>query len=94
MPERLWKFVSKWREKGVSLSDDEADYIYRCCLRKMEVAKVKNPEEYIDLLFPDEIKDYLFRAYVNATAWLRMNGLEVSEDVQYVQSNSVPSPVS
>lgn len=93
MPERLWKFVKEWRDKGVDLSDEEADDIYRYCLRKMEVAKVKNPDEYIDLLFPDEIKDYLFSAFVNATTWLRMNGMEVREDVYGLQTGPLPSPM-
>lgn len=94
MPERLWKFVKKWRDQGVDISDKEADSIYRYCLRKMEVAKVKNPDEYIDLLYPDEIKDYLFRLSVNATTLLRQWEKEVGENVFNMQTNPLPSTVS
>lgn len=72
MPEELQKVVGEWRGKDVSLSDEEVDEVYRHCLRKMEVAKVKEPEKYIFLLFPDEIKNYLYRRAVNATTILRM----------------------
>lgn len=94
MPDGLQKTVEEWREKGIDLSGEEADEIYRHCLRKMEVAKVKNPDEYIFLLFPDEIKNYLFRQAVNATTILRMLEKEGGKDVFSLQTNPVPSPVS
>lgn len=95
MPDGLQKTVEEWREKGIDLSDEETDEIYRYCLRKMDVAKVKNPDEYIFLLFPDEIKNYLFRQAVNAaTTILRMLEKEGGEDVFSLQTNSMPSPVS
>ena len=81
MNDKARKITDAYMACGIPLTYDDEELVYGYCLRKMEVAKVENPEEYIDLLFPDEIKDYLFRAYVNATAWLRMNGLEVSGDV-------------
>jgi hypothetical protein len=37
----------------------------------MEVAKVSNQEEYLPLLYEDEVKNYLYRQSVNATAILR-----------------------
>lgn len=94
MPERLWKFVTEWREKGVHISDEEAEMIYLFCQRKMEVAKIKNPDEYIDLLYPDEIKNYLLRLSVNATTMLRRIKKEVGEDVFNMLTNPLPSPVS
>jgi hypothetical protein len=37
----------------------------------MEVAKVEVPEEYINLLYPDELKHYILRHWVNASTILR-----------------------
>ena len=33
--------------------------------------KIENREEYLPLLFKDEVKNYLFRCSVNATTFLR-----------------------
>ena len=70
MPDGLQRFVEELREKGAYITDEDADDVYRFCLRKMEVAKIKNPEEYIFLLFPDELKHYIFRLWVNAMTTL------------------------
>lgn len=94
MPEGLWKFVEEWRAKGADISDNEADDIYRYCIRKMEVAKVKNPDEYIDLLYPDEVRNYLLKLSINATTMLRQLRKEVGEDVFNMYASSVPSTVS
>lgn len=94
MPERLWRFVKEWRDKGVDISDEEADSIYRYCLRKMDAARVNNTDDYIDLLYPDEIKDYLFRLSVNATSMLRIMRMEAIENVYGMQKNTMSSPVS
>lgn len=94
MPEQLWKSVEEWRRKGTTVLDEEADEVYRQCLRKMEIAKVENPDEYIFLLYPDEFRNYLFGRAVNATTTLRMMGLEVNSDVFDLYAESVPSKVS
>lgn len=41
------------------------------CNRKMDISKIENREEYLPLLFKDEVKNYLFRCSVNATTFLR-----------------------
>lgn len=84
MKEELREVVEEYRAKGVTITDEEAESIEKYCYRKMEVAKVENPEEYILLLFPDELKNYLFRWYVNATTMLRMEGLLDVPDMQAV----------
>ena len=94
MPKKLWKIVEEWREKGVNLSDDEAVIIYRYCIRKMEVAKVKNPVEYVNLLYPDEIRNYLFKISVNATTMLKQIKKEVEGNVFDLFTDSLPSPMS
>ena len=77
MPEKLWETIKEWRDKGVAFTDEVALSIYQFCLRKMEVAKVENPDEYIFLLYPDAVKEYLFSDYVNTVSILRMYEKEV-----------------
>lgn len=84
IPKGLWKFVEKHREEGVMLTDEEVDDVYNYCLRKMEVVKVENPEEYIFLLYPNELNNYLFRRTVNTTTIQRMIGGK-KECVQYAK---------
>ena len=66
MPEQLWKTIEEWRDKGIAISNQAAEMIYSLCLRKMEVAHVKNPGQYINLLYPDEVRNYLIRQSANS----------------------------
>lgn len=72
MPEKLWETIKEWRDKGVAISDEAAKMIYALCQRKMEVAKIEDPESYIFLLYPDEVKNYLFRSAINARSFLML----------------------
>lgn len=72
MPDGLWKIVDRCRETGLSIANEEVNDVYRHCLRKMELSKIKKPEEYLFWLFADEIKDYLVRRAVTAKTTLRM----------------------
>ena len=72
MTQRLWDIVKKQREDGLSISDEEALDVYRFCLRKMEVAKVKNKYEYLPLLYEDELRHYLIRRGINAKTMIQM----------------------
>lgn len=56
MTPQLWSIVDDWREKGVTISDDEAEWVRQLCIRKMEVAHIEDPEEYLPLLYADEVK--------------------------------------
>lgn len=94
MPDKLWKVVEEWRNKGAAVTDEMADDVYRFCLRKMEAAKVENPDEYINLLYPDEIKNHLFRLSVNATTILRKIGMEDDINVCSLHEFSLPPAVS
>lgn len=78
MTKQLWKIVGEYRNKGVPITDEEAEEVCEFCYRKMEVGKVENREEYLPLLFADEIRNYLFRLAVNATTALRMMGEEAA----------------
>lgn len=71
--------VSNWVKKGVHISQETVDYVLWYCERKMDVNRIENREEYLPLLFKDELKNYLFRQYVNATAMLRAAEMECGE---------------
>lgn len=64
--------VSDWVKKGVHISQETVDYVLWYCERKMDVNRIENREEYLPLLFKDELKNYLLREYVNVTTLFRM----------------------
>lgn len=76
--------VSDWVKKGVHISQETVDYVLWYCERKMDVNKIENREGYLPLLFKDELKNYLFRQYVNATTMLRAMERECVECVACV----------
>ncbi len=63
--------VRDWVKKGVPVSQEAIDYVLWFCERKMDVNRIKNREEYLPLLFRDELKNHLFRQCINATTMLR-----------------------
>lgn len=71
IPNNLHRHVDKLKSQGIYITDEEAEEVYMYCLRKMEVAKVEVPEEYINLLYPDELKNYILRHGINACTILR-----------------------
>lgn len=71
IPNNLHRHVDKLKSQGIYITDEEAEEVYMYCLRKMEVAKVEVPEEYINLLYPDELKNYILRYGINACTILR-----------------------
>ena len=77
MNEEMEQEVQKYRDKGIVVEQELIDYLIWYCHRKMEVAKVENRDEYLPLLFKDELKNYFTRLAINATTMLRMMGEEV-----------------
>lgn len=71
IPEELYKYVDKLRKQGIYITEEEAKEVYMYCLRKMEVANVEMPEQYIELLYPDELRHYIIRHGINASTILR-----------------------
>lgn len=59
------EILQNLREEGFAVPDATAESIHDYCLRKMEVADISDREEYLPLLFEDEIKNYCIRAAVN-----------------------------
>lgn len=80
MTEALQDIIAEWRSKDVLISDEEAEYILWLCNRKMDVCKIENREEYLPILYADEVKKYLFRRMVNATTMLRKLEKELKEE--------------
>lgn len=73
---QIEEIVAEYVRKGIHVSQEVVDYLIWYCNRKMDVAKVENREEYLPLLFEDEIRNYYYRQSVNATTLLRMLGKE------------------
>ena len=71
IPKKLHKHVDNLREQGIYITDEEAREVYMYCLRKMEVANVEQPDKYIELLYPDELRPYIIRHGINASTILR-----------------------
>lgn len=71
MTEEMKNIVAKWRNKGVNISDEEAENLLWQCKRKIKISKILNPEGYLPLLYDDEVRNYLHRQSVNATTILR-----------------------
>lgn len=78
MPEELKRITEGFRETAGGLTDGEADEIFRFCLRKMEVCGIENQEEYLPLLFRDEVKNFIIRRGISAITALRRMGVAVS----------------
>ena len=72
IPKKLYKHVDNLREQGIYITDEEVREIYMYCLRKMEVANVEQPDQYIELLYPDELRHYIIRHGINASTILRL----------------------
>ncbi len=80
MTEAFQEIITEWRSKDVPISDEEAECILLYCNRKMDVCKTENREEYLLLLYVDEVRNYLFRRAVNATTMLRKLEKELKEE--------------
>lgn len=63
------RIVQEFRETVCAISDDEVKEVIDFCKRKMALTGQK--DDYMKLLLPDELKNYLFRRSVNATTILR-----------------------
>ena len=61
--------VQEFRETVCDISDDEAGEVIDLCKRK--IALTGKTDDYMKLLLPDELKNYVFRRAVYATTILR-----------------------
>lgn len=66
------EIVSELVRARIHISQETVEYLIWYCNRKMDVCGIENRDEYLPLLFRDELKNYLLREYVNVTTLLRM----------------------
>lgn len=78
------EIVNGCAKEDVHISQETVDYVLKCSERKMDVNGIKNREEYLPLMLKDELKNYLFRQYVNATTMQRAAERECGECVACV----------
>ena len=81
---KINEIVSEWVKRGIHISQEMIEYLLRYCNRKMDVCGIENREEYLPLLFKDELKNHLFREYVNVTTLLRMQEWECEGCAEFV----------
>ena len=87
MTNGLLEIVNRYRKEGINISDEDADNIKNFCIRKMEIANVQNPNEYLPLLYEDEIKNFIIRSAINAEMLIRIGG--GNNDVLCMQTNTM-----
>lgn len=76
MPEEVRKIAEDFREKYEKFSEAEAEKILQVCTRKMEICQIKDRNEYLPVLYKDEVKNYLMMLGINATSILRKMEVE------------------
>lgn len=65
--------VGKLAKEGIHVSQEIVEYLLWYCNRKMDLCGIENRNEYLPVLFDDELKNYLFRQCVNVTTLLMMH---------------------
>lgn len=63
----LMELIEEYRNKGIHITEDDIDKIYRICLRKMEIGRIENKRDYLPLIFSDEVKNFIIRQQINAS---------------------------
>ncbi len=58
--------VTNLRSKGAEITDGEKDKVLWICKRKMELAGIEDRENYLPLLFEDELNHMVFRKTCNS----------------------------
>ena len=77
MTPKLWEIVKEHREKGLKISDSDAEMACLICKRKMEIVKIQNPDEYMPLLFMEELKNIAIRNMITDVSKVLLNLAEV-----------------
>lgn len=72
------EIVSEFRKSTLDISDEEVADVLNLCRRKIEISG--QPEDYLKLLLPDELKNHCFRMAVNVISCMVCTGdMSVSE---------------
>ena len=69
--------MSEFRGSTCDVSDEEVADVLRLCRRKIEITG--QPEDYMKLLLPDELKNYCFRMVINIVSFARTAEKECRE---------------
>lgn len=81
--EEIESLVAEFRKAtGSDISDIEVMVVMNLCIRKIELTG--QTEDYLKLLLPDELKNYVFRRAVNAKTMLRPMKKEEMECAVFV----------
>ncbi len=81
---KIDEIVNEWAREGIHISQETVEHLIWYCNRKMDVCGIENREEYLPLLFKDELKNHLFREYVNVTTLSRMQKGECERCAAFV----------
>lgn len=74
---KISSIVQDFRENICEISDEKAEEVLELCRRKAKLTG--KDSDYLEILFPDELKNYVFRRAVNATTILRQMEKRCSE---------------
>lgn len=66
--------IEGFRSNGIMITNEELESVRILCHRKMEICKIENPEEYMNLLFPGELRNYLVTRSINEASIVMMGG--------------------
>lgn len=69
--------IAEFRETTCDISEEDVENVLRLCRKKIEITG--KPEDYMELLLPDELKNYCFRMAVNAISFIKISGEECRE---------------
>ena len=94
MTKAMIEEVEEWRRRGAHLEGQAVDMIVELCRRKMSLAGMDEDEGYLELMFKDEVKNYLMRQAINAKSYQMMIEKGVIKDVFNMQTDTMPSEVS
>lgn len=89
MRKEIEDIVKRYREEGDSISDKDVEEVTQHCIRKMDVSRIDNKEEYLPLLFEDELNHFLVRKTINVITILREMAKEADQNVCVMQAISV-----
>lgn len=73
--------VSRHREDGDRISNEEVEAVIRHCIRKMDVSRIENKDAYLPILFEDELDQFIARRTINAITILRSIAKEADQNV-------------
>ena len=77
MNKQLWMIVDKLRNQGATIEDEEAESVYRFCIRKIEILGIKDKDIYMPTLYESEIRHALFRRTINAITIVKKIEMEM-----------------